>query len=299
MNKEQRLISISKQQMLVSRVDGSRPSFVSVRMNMLLSFVLVASLMQIPLPAQEQEVQSDRALDSLKNAYWYDAETGTYQKPKIAPEQDSEIRKSGWKANVKPRKQASSQSWRFPPALSESFSIIVTSLLGIGLLIVVGLVLYYTIRNYLPSPQRAPAKLGRIDVDTARAEALPFEVAQTNRNPLAEAEALIKLGKYDEALLFFYGYMLLALDQSRVIHLQKGKTNRMYIREIRSRSSLQALVEQIMLAFEDVYFGKHSISRENFESLWAELDRFHELLAAPLPGKPSSPPASTGGLATS
>ena len=31
-----------------------------------------------------------------------------------------------------------------------------------------------------------------------------------------------------------------------------------------------------MVAFEDVFFGEHSLSRSRFESCWNQLEEFHE-----------------------
>ena len=73
--------------------------------------------------------------------------------------------------------------------------------------------------------------------------------------------------------------MLLVLDNAHKIHLVKGKTNRMYLRELRREPPrLRAIMEMSMLAFEQVYFGKHSISAEHFALLWGQLDEFHQLV---------------------
>ena len=92
----------------------------------------------------------------------------------------------------------------------------------------------------------------------------------------------MRAGRYNEAVVYLYGYMLLALDQSRKIHLQKGKTNRMYLRELRSEMQLQSIVSKTMLAFEDVFFGRYEIDRGRFEMLWDQRDEFHRLVRPPL-----------------
>jgi hypothetical protein len=61
----------------------------------------------------------------------------------------------------------------------------------------------------------------------------------------------------------------LLLDQVGMLRLNRGKTNRKYVRETRSfdadaANPLQATVT----AFERSYFGRHVISRSGFEDLW-------------------------------
>ncbi|MGN6134986.1 MAG: hypothetical protein ACTHOU_10820, partial [Aureliella sp.] len=63
------------------------------------------------------------------------------------------------------------------------------------------------------------------------------------------------------------------------IVLHRGKTNRMYWHELGSNRQLRELLLPAMLAFEDVFFGRHSIDRERFFAIWNQLDNFHRMLA--------------------
>ncbi len=99
----------------------------------------------------------------------------------------------------------------------------------------------------------------------------------------------MRAGRYNEAVIYLYGYMLLALDQARKIHLQKGKTNRMYLRELRSNEALHKIVRQQILAFEDVFFGRYDIDAARFATLWQQLDAFHRLLQ-PAPAAQTATP---------
>jgi hypothetical protein len=58
--------------------------------------------------------------------------------------------------------------------------------------------------------------------------------------------------------------------------LARGKTNRMYLRELRQQPQLKSILELTMTAFEDVFFGNHNLSREEFEACWRQLDDFHK-----------------------
>jgi hypothetical protein len=64
------------------------------------------------------------------------------------------------------------------------------------------------------------------------------------------------------------------LDRHHVIRLTKGKTNRQYLREARARPLLREILDRTMIPFEDVFFGHHKLSREQFEQCWRRLDEF-------------------------
>ncbi|MEM7561161.1 MAG: DUF4129 domain-containing protein, partial [Planctomycetota bacterium] len=128
-------------------------------------------------------------------------------------------------------------------------------------------------------------------------EDLPFEVSKpTHGNPLDEAEALMQAGRLREAIIYLYGYQLLALDQARKIDLQRGKTNRMYVRELQKYTRLKEILTTTMLIFEDAYFGQHEIGLEKFKTAWDLVDEFHHLAAS---SEPQASPArsATGRLA--
>jgi hypothetical protein len=61
--------------------------------------------------------------------------------------------------------------------------------------------------------------------------------------------------------------------------LSKGKTNRQYLREVGHRAPLRQLVEQTMVAFEDAFFGRHSLDQTRFESCWFRVGEFEKLNA--------------------
>jgi hypothetical protein len=237
----------------------------------------------------EERVDTQRALRSLPKTTWYDSQRQEYTPPRVAAEKDTTIRMEGWKAaNTK------SHNWQFWDwlkglqlgqffaGLGEFLSRAMLVLLVISLLGVAVTLLYYALRDYLPRayPQK---KIKRaIEIDPARLEDLPFDVHAAGGDPLAEARSLYESGRYNEAIVYLYGYMLLALDNARRIHLIKGKTNRMYLRELRrDPSRLRSIMEMTMLAFEQVYFGKRLLSAEHFGILWGHLDEFHALLANP------------------
>jgi argininosuccinate synthase len=65
------------------------------------------------------------------------------------------------------------------------------------------------------------------------------------------------------------------LDKANRIRLVRGKTNRQYLGELRESPELADLVGQTMIAFEDVFFGERTLTREQFEACYRRLDQFH------------------------
>jgi hypothetical protein len=117
------------------------------------------------------------------------------------------------------------------------------------------------------------------DGDAAGVESLPFPVAAVRGDLLAEARRHYQAGNYGAAIVYLFSFQLLQLDKRQIIRLARGKTNRQYLREVGRRAVLLKLLEQTMVAFEDVFFGNRQLPRERFESCWMRLDEFETLAA--------------------
>ncbi len=238
------------------------------------------------------QTDAEQALRSFRKNSWYDANSKQFVPPKIQPAEDDPLRQNGRTAPPPPVSPASTATSRWWDNLFQSlpdfnwlarvFPTLLFWALGAVLLSVLAVLTYYALRNYMPNHfQRQPATTA-IAIDPTRMVDLPFEVDDTvDGHPLAQAERLMQAGNYDSAIIFLYGYLLLALDQSRKIHLQKGKTNRMYLRELRASASLQEILQQAILVFEACYFGKHAVSRSDFLQVWQRIDEFHQLVQQP------------------
>lgn len=94
---------------------------------------------------------------------------------------------------------------------------------------------------------------------------------------LEKTSQLYQEHRYSDAIVCFFYYQLVALDRRQFIRLAHGKTNRQYLYELHSHPRLQPLVERTVLAFEDVFFGKHFLNRKRFEACWQELSEFERL----------------------
>jgi hypothetical protein len=126
--------------------------------------------------------------------------------------------------------------------------------------------------------QTQGAKFIDTSSDVDRVEDLPFQIKKPTGDFLSEARRLYEEGRYSEAIVYLFSYQLVALDKRHVIRLAKGKTNRQYLRETRSREPIKQILHGTMISFEDVFFGHHQLSREHFEENWQQLDEFHRQL---------------------
>jgi hypothetical protein len=244
-----------------------------------------------PLPAQSAETE---AVDSAREAFeasgsipWYDPETDGPKPLKVPPYRtaDDPNRRSNWEYTAGP-------GWTPPTPktgtttarpVSGLFGFSLFNLIGISLLLLLlgGLCVYLawaffkddTEESSVPLGGAAPS-VGGID----RVSELPLQVGNVRGDFLSAARREYEAGNYSQAVIYLFSYQLLALDRHQLIRLARGKTNRQYLREVRPRPELRSVLEQTMIAFEDVFFGKHAISRHRFESCWDRVDDFHRLL---------------------
>ena len=76
------------------------------------------------------------------------------------------------------------------------------------------------------------------------------------------------------ALVFLFSHVLVTLDQAKLVRLQKGKTNRQYLRELSPSRPLIKYYGDVMVPFEQTFFGDYPITKDVFESCWQGLDDF-------------------------
>jgi hypothetical protein len=209
----------------------------------------------------DEAVENGRA--ALRDSYsrpWYDAD------------QDAVRR-----IDVSPRKRKDSRGIA-PPDLS-LLTILAWVVLGLALLFVAYLLVMAYLRreNAVANTQTNAAKR---DYDVAdRIEALPFMARRDQSDLLGQARRHYEAGNYAEAIIYLFSYQLVELDRHGIVHLDRGKTNRQYLREAKS-GGLRGLLESTMVAFEDVFFGARQLDRSQFEQCWNRLGEFQSLLGA-------------------
>lgn len=120
-------------------------------------------------------------------------------------------------------------------------------------------------------------------IDVEKLADLPFESPEANGDLLSAIRQKVEQGKHGEATVLLFGYQLLKLDKSQIIHILKGKTNRQYVREVgrhEGQSRLRDMLTQTMVTFEDYFFGNHPVTREKFEACFGLLEEFHSIVEA-------------------
>jgi hypothetical protein len=221
---------------------------------------------------------AQESLDGRISFPWYDASSDGIRRVDVAPPADLKNRESKWERTPKKRNRA---PWQWPPGLTKFLRVLGWTVVVI-LLILVGFLL---VRAFLASESRsalissAAEDIGGTG-DADRVESLPFQIKRPQSDLLSEARKHYEAGNYAEAIIYLYSYQLVELDKRQFIRLTKGKTNRQYLREVRRRAAIFDLLRVTMFAFEDVFFGNHSLERGRFESCWNKLDAFHQSLEA-------------------
>lgn len=215
--------------------------------------------------AEADPVQSGRkALGHWFQYPWYDQATDGLKRIDVQPP---------------PPTPGPSSPWFNLPDLSWLLWTVVAIMIGLALLL-----LWRWWRQWQMRPKAGLATAG---VPAARPapeiEALPFDVPRPRGDLLEEARAADAAGDYSRAVLYLFSHQLLQLGRRQIIDLQRGKTNRQYLRETRSRGPLGRVLEPVMVAFEDVFFGHHAIDGPRMQACWAEHARFEQLLREAVP----------------
>lgn len=239
----------------------------------LFSFVIAALFFSAVDPsslpdAEGGGAEADSAVQAARDALsqswsgppWYDAENDAVRS-----------------IEVKPSASWSLPDWRIPlPDLT-----FLEWLMWAGMALVLAAIVYLLIRAYLSRESygtRAQHENIRLMDHEARVEALPFRVKRSKADLLAEATDCHRAGDYNGAIVYLFSYLLVELDRTHHIRLARGKTNRRYLGELSDSGRLHGLLEHVMLAFEDVFFGNRSLERQRFEKCWNRLDEFHLLI---------------------
>ncbi len=247
-----------------------------------------------PLASQTPQSRS-YVEDAVSDSVWYDADERSVVPVEVEPVvDDSEHRDSRWLPKAKRVRQSATPAAGgggggaggggtgiFGSGLS------IGNLFGWLLLIVligtaVGMLIYFLGKTEVDPKALSRSKRNKLDGSPdeqtiERMKHLPAELRRTDVNLRTEAERLMKEGQYDQAIILLFGHQLLLLDHVGMLRLNRGKTNRRYVRESRSanRDAATCLAGTVA-AFERSYFGRHEITQREFADLWqanGELER--------------------------
>jgi hypothetical protein len=147
----------------------------------------------------------------------------------------------------------------------------IRELLFLVLCIFVGGVVFFVVRRVNPDGFRIArktktSKIDNSERDQTRIVDLPFPILDLKTDLWSEVLRLRDQGDYSKAVVYLYGHVLVELDTAGCIRLQRGKTNRVYVRELSGVASLQQSHRELVKYFEAIFFGRHSLSRIQFDA---------------------------------
>ena len=249
----------------------------------ILQFAVLVTFASPPAVADElsdeqaQQVAKDNLAGRTRFPF-YDRAQDDVRRLNVEPSHDADSanRKTKWAG----KKAAARTGAGAAPTASEFMGTLLQVLGLTALIIFIGLLAWLIGKAFLKNEttESVVSKVVETSRDVDRVEALPFQLRRPSSDFLAEAQRLYEAGQFSEAVIYLYSHLLVQLDRHHVVRLAKGKTNRQYLRETRTRPLLKEILERTMVAFEDVFFGHHELSREQFEQCWHRVNAFHSEL---------------------
>lgn len=251
---------------------------------------------------QTDSIESSPVSDALRTTVWFDAEQNSLKPVDVKPQADDSLnRNSRWLPKPPPLKKSQGVSSTAPPkpntggATGAGTGIFNTGLsalnllgwLTLGIVVLAGVVaIFYALsraelQTKMVGKGGQRALSGRIpDEQTLeRIKHLPKELRRTDVNLRSEAQRLMKASQYDQAIILLFAHQLLLLDRYGMLRLNRGKTNRRYIRETRAANEqVAACIEATIASFERSYFGRHKITRNEFADTWRLNDQLERRL---------------------
>ncbi len=195
------------------------------------------------------------ALDDRVQIPWYDAEKDT----------------------LKPVELTDSWNWDLSAIGRPLLALVVTLVV-----VLLAVLIWVIVRSWLQRERKRRASGVTIAdplVAADRIEALPFLRQRAQTDLLGQARLHYEQGNYGEAIIYLFSHELVELDRANLIRLAQGKTNRQYLREVRTHEPLRDILEHTMVTFEGVFFGRQPLDRAGFESCWRQLAEFDALVA--------------------
>ncbi len=234
--------------------------------------------MQAPWDSQESNF-NDQEVIERQQFPWFDAQSDAsrFVEPNTSSVDSSALRESV--APIVPSRLPNwTWNWNWLPGWTFWQTIFWALILLV--VIVLGIVLFRLFvsrqsSSSAPSLRRA-TKLNYED----QIKDLPFQLDTRTGDCRQLAANAYSTGDYSRAIVYLFSHSLLFMDRFEVLRLQRGKTNRQYLRESRTVPQAGEYFSQLILPFESVFFGGHTIDRQQFEQYWNELTTFEHSVSA-------------------
>jgi len=257
-----------------------------------LSLLRVILFSSLAVGQQTDGVEKSPVGDALRTTVWFDAEKNSLKPVDVEPRTDDSLnRNSRWlpkpprvknnngpNSNQLPQQNtggaAGPGSGLFNTGLS---TLNVLGWLVLGIVVLAGVAMIFYVLSRAELQTKNVGKGGKTvlsgttpDEQTLeRMKHLPKELRRTDVNLRSEAQRLMQDSQYDQAIILLFAHQLLLLDRYGMLRLNRGKTNRKYIRETRGTNEAVAdCLESTVASFERSYFGRHKITRNEFAETW-------------------------------
>ena len=141
-----------------------------------------------------------------------------------------------------------------------------TILTGLVLLILI-LVLFFTSRNLLA---------GLVSEGQVTPEAGTGDGALTANLALKRAQALSGAGDYRAAARYLYLSSLLLMEERRLLHYDRSRTNREYLRSLAHLPQLARILHDVIETFDRVWYGYYPLDAAAYESYAARIAELNQ-----------------------
>lgn len=141
------------------------------------------------------------------------------------------------------------------------------TLVGAAVLAFVAATIWALRQGALGGVGKDKAKKARQDRER-RLEAIAPEARERVDDLGTAAENALAAGDLRLALVYFFSWLIVESDKRGLLRARRGKTNREYWLELAVNPGVRTIYKATMDAFERVYFGGRTISREEFDDVW-------------------------------
>ncbi|MDB5337077.1 MAG: hypothetical protein JWN70_2696 [Planctomycetaceae bacterium] len=232
-------------------------------------FVLIACLVGAEPTPGTGTLPEDVARESLakRNFPWFDAEKQAFR-PLVPPTDD--------RHNVQADRLSRDRGDDHPMSDSATgLSLIArVCLYGVMAAVVCWLGYLFYLSLDFSASKVDEVKPAEAKLDPAKLEALPAGVRNVT-DFLAESRRLAQESDFNAAMVFYFSWQLVTLNQEGVLELEVSKINRQYLYETsRNRPELSQLFYRSARLFEDAFYGSVRITREAFLEVWESREEF-------------------------
>jgi hypothetical protein len=172
-----------------------------------------------------------------------------------------------------PPRQAATTNW---PSYDWSFlaTPTIVTMFVIGVAIAIGLMVWLFVSMQLGEHGVASEDTFRRRTIEESIKQLPFELDANFGDFRTPAWEAYQAGNLRRSLILLFSHVLVTLDQRNLVHLKKGKTNRQYLKELKHHPKLAGYYGDVMVPFEQAFFGDHPVDQSVCEKCWNELEPF-------------------------